>query len=141
MSRMSGSVRSRYFIDRIRFGVEKTYFCFFGFRKGVKSIPWGGDSLFRLRTGGRQILGVARNPKKQKYVFLTPNRILSMKYRERTLSDIRDMIRTCQKHVLDHLNTILGWFLKIFFPVFLVFGEGGRQMRGQTIAVTTPPRF
>ena len=49
MSRMSGSVRSRYFIDRIRFGVEKPYFCFFGFWEGVKSIP-PGDSLFRLRT-------------------------------------------------------------------------------------------
>ena len=45
MSRMSGSVRSRYFIDRIRFGVEKTYFCFFGFREGVKSIPPPGGGI------------------------------------------------------------------------------------------------
>ena len=40
-----------------------------------------------------------------------------MKYRRRTLPDIRNMIRTCQKHVLDDLNPILRninfcfWFL------------------------------
>ena len=36
----------------------------------------------------------SRNPKKQKYGFSTLNRILSMKYCQRTLYDIRDMIRT-----------------------------------------------
>ena len=65
MSRTSGSVRRRYFIDRIRFGLDQRIFLlFFG-------TDFGKASGFDL------------------------NHVLSPKYRRRTLPDIRDMIVTC----------------------------------------------
>jgi len=91
MSRMSGSVRSRHFIDRIRFGVEKTYLKkripkpgvrggrFFPFCRAL-IFSYGHNIFWRLTsshlttfTSGSDMRGhelrTLRGPKKQKFHF------------------------------------------------------------------------
>ena len=87
---MSESVRSRYFVDRIRFGVEKrsknVFWGFSGFGRGVKSIPPSipprGDSLFRLRTGGSRVMTVSWPKICSKVIFYIPEhpRTLSKRF-------------------------------------------------------------
>ena len=111
MSRMSGSVRSRYFIDRIRFGVEKPYFWFFGFRETLKSTPPSTSPPGGGRVDGGVDFTPLRKTKKPKIRFF-----FSKSYSIIELSSIIHLRHP--RHDQNMLETCFGPFKYDFRMVF-----------------------